>query len=153
MLKFVGFLAFVSVSYAAITSLAPEDKPVDLANQEGCYISKLNRVLPYDVTFYPNTDCAVYICQSSNGETLYETCGVTAIRDGCRKSVIDNSKQYPDCCSQEVCDEAGLDYIYTQEIRRAPSPVACISGCTALLNLDKRHVIVHPAPHLLNLMR
>ncbi|XP_061716968.1 uncharacterized protein LOC133524832 [Cydia pomonella] len=104
MLKFVGFLVFVSVSYAAVARFSTEEKPVDLANQEGCYISKINRVLPYDVNFYPNTDCAVYICQSSNNETLYETCGAIAISDGCRRSAIDNSKQYPDCCYKEVCD-------------------------------------------------
>ncbi|XP_063384879.1 uncharacterized protein LOC134670989 [Cydia fagiglandana] len=106
MLKLFGFLAFVSVSYAAVAIFPAEEKPVDLANQEGCYISKIYRVLPYDVNFYPNTDCAVYICKSSNNQTLYETCGVKAIRDGCRRSAIDNSKQYPDCCDQEVCDGA-----------------------------------------------
>ncbi|XP_047998710.1 uncharacterized protein LOC125236066 [Leguminivora glycinivorella] len=104
MLKFVAFLAFVSVSYAAIARFPAEEKPIDLAGQDGCYISKLKRVLPYDVKFYPNIDCAVYICNKSTNETLYETCGARAIRDGCRRTAIDNSKQYPACCDQEVCD-------------------------------------------------
>ncbi|XP_063384916.1 la1-like protein 15 [Cydia fagiglandana] len=102
MLKLFGILALITMAYAALSRYPPQEKPTEFANQEGCYIAALNKVLPYEKPYYPDQKCERYNCQR-NGETRWETCGAVLVKPGCRKSEVDLSKRYPDCCPTEVC--------------------------------------------------
>ncbi|XP_073946395.1 uncharacterized protein [Choristoneura fumiferana] len=95
--------AVVSV-YAAVGIYPAEPKPPGFADQEGCYLTIFNAVLPFNKPYYPsdNKSCEQYTCWTS-GETQVFSCGSIGFPPNCRL-VKDLTLDYPNCCGQIVCD-------------------------------------------------
>ncbi|KAJ2951287.1 hypothetical protein O0L34_g5688 [Tuta absoluta] len=85
--------------------IIPSEKtPPEFADQEGCYLSELNRVLPYNKPFSPQDgkSCVQYTCNSDNTTSGY-TCGAMFIAEPCTRVPGNLFLPYPQCCDGVSC--------------------------------------------------
>ncbi|KAL4715839.1 hypothetical protein ACJJTC_006418 [Scirpophaga incertulas] len=95
---------FAEVAYSAVSILPPQEKPAALADQPGCYVPELNRVVPPNQPYAPvDGNCNEYRC-SDNGWTSIVSCGAVAGTAECPVTPGDSSRPYPDCCARPVCN-------------------------------------------------
>ncbi|XP_023944506.2 uncharacterized protein LOC112050466 [Bicyclus anynana] len=105
MLRYVLFALVVYKSVEAYIGIIPEEeKPAKFADQEGCYFSKFDRVLPVGVPYTPidGSTCVKYTCQESKIITE-EGCGAKRISTNCEHGPADYTKPFPDCCEKVRC--------------------------------------------------
>ncbi|XP_073945853.1 uncharacterized protein [Choristoneura fumiferana] len=104
LLNLIFVAAAVACVYAAVGIYPAVPKPPGFADQEGCYLSKFNAVLPFNKPYFPtdDTSCEQYTC-GTNGETQVYTCGLLAFSSNCHL-VTDITLDYPKCCGDVVCD-------------------------------------------------
>ncbi|XP_045760420.1 venom toxin OcyC11 isoform X2 [Maniola jurtina] len=96
----VVLLSLVCVAFAAV-GLAPlEEKPKRFEGTEGCYISKLDAVIPFGKAAPSKDSCMEYRCGKTRVRLV--TCGTVVVTPPCY-TVQDLSKPYPECCPQMRC--------------------------------------------------
>ncbi|KAI5639542.1 single domain von willebrand factor type C domain-containing protein [Phthorimaea operculella] len=98
------FYVFLDSIDGAAFIIPSEEKPPAFADQEGCYVSSLNRVLPYNKPYSPQDgkSCVQYTCNSDNTTSGY-SCGVIGVSEPC--SIVPGNLflPYPQCCDGVSC--------------------------------------------------
>ncbi|XP_045452175.1 uncharacterized protein LOC123661229 [Melitaea cinxia] len=100
MIKLLVISACLCIAYAAVFLGPLEPKPEKFKDQEGCYVSDLNEVIPHGQAKPAKSSCMEYRC-SSNLMT-YVTCGTVFTAPPC-KLVQEKEKPYPGCCQKVWC--------------------------------------------------
>ncbi|XP_045452182.1 U-scoloptoxin(16)-Ssd1a-like [Melitaea cinxia] len=100
MIKLLVISACLCVAYAAVGIGPLEPKPEKFKDQEGCYVSDLDEVIPFGQAKPAKSSCMEYRCRSNS--ITYVTCGATDAVPPC-KLVEDKGKPYPDCCKKIWC--------------------------------------------------
>ncbi|XP_061717773.1 uncharacterized protein LOC133525523 [Cydia pomonella] len=106
MYKTIVFLALLEIAYSAVHFQPYVEKPAEFADQDGCYIPELNKVVPYEEPYRPadGKPCAIYVCHTNN-ETQIDTCGNAVVPDGCQRIIPTPEKRTADnCCGFIICN-------------------------------------------------
>ncbi|XP_052747603.1 U-scoloptoxin(16)-Cw1a [Bicyclus anynana] len=96
----VVFLTCVSVSFAQVSLMKLEEKPIEFANKQGCYISDLKDVIPFGEGEPSKTACQRYNCREDFVQIV--GCGVAAAVPPCYVTQ-DLSLVHPACCPTIKC--------------------------------------------------
>ncbi|XP_063384917.1 uncharacterized protein LOC134671063 [Cydia fagiglandana] len=110
-------LSAVMYTNAAVALYKAQEKPAQFANQEGCYLEHLNKVIPYG-DYYPENSCYKYTCDTDNITQTF-SCGLVEVDKRC--ALVSNEKAaYPDCCPIEICGTISPEYLTEEEIVTKP---------------------------------
>ncbi|XP_063385036.1 uncharacterized protein LOC134671182 [Cydia fagiglandana] len=105
-------LSAVMNTNAAVALYKAQEKPAQFANQEGCYLEHLNKVIPYG-DYYPENSCYKYTCDADNITQTF-SCGLVEVDKRC--ALVSNEKAaYPDCCPIEICGTISPEYLTEEE--------------------------------------
>ncbi|XP_063625058.1 uncharacterized protein LOC134796771 [Cydia splendana] len=105
-------LSAVMYTNAAVALYKAQKKPAEFANQDGCYLEHLNKVIPYG-DYYPENSCYKYTCDTDNITQTF-SCGVVEVDKRC--ALVSNEKAaYPDCCPIEICGTISPEYLTEEE--------------------------------------
>ncbi|XP_069354114.1 matrix metalloproteinase-14-like isoform X3 [Maniola hyperantus] len=115
------FLSMACIAFAAV-GLAPlEEKPKRFEGVEGCYISKLDAVIPLGKAAPSKDSCMEYRCRKTHVQ--FATCGIVVVTPPCY-TVQDFSKPYPECCPQLRCHKyqgTSENITYYEPVKTPPS--------------------------------
>lgn len=115
-LSFV-WLSAVVYTNAAVALYKAQEMPAEFANEEGCYIEHLNKVIPYG-DYYPEKSCYKYTCDTDNITQAF-SCGVVVVDKRCAL-VSNEAANYPDCCPTEMCGTIPPEYLTEEENNTKP---------------------------------
>ncbi|CAH2100430.1 unnamed protein product [Euphydryas editha] len=100
MFKLLVILACLCVAYAAVAIGLLEPKPEKFKDQEGCYITDLDEVIPFGSSKPSKSSCMEYRCGTDL--ITYVSCGAVGTAPPC-KLVTDSKKPFPQCCPKLSC--------------------------------------------------
>ncbi|GBP14316.1 hypothetical protein EVAR_92318_1 [Eumeta japonica] len=102
-MRTIVFLCVVAVTSAATWRGRLPEKPDEFEDKEGCYVEEIDDVVPFGETVYPIGHCYWIHCTKSGMD--YASCGAVYTEDPkCRKTELDLTKPYPDCCPDIKCN-------------------------------------------------
>uniref|UniRef100_A0A8D8NA51 (northern house mosquito) hypothetical protein n=1 Tax=Culex pipiens TaxID=7175 RepID=A0A8D8NA51_CULPI len=99
-LKIAILAIFVFVQCKAYVYLLPNATNPDYPGE--CYDPESAIRVPIGIAQF-NGKCERLDCDA-DFSLMFSGCGVIGLPKGCTLSLVDYSKQYPDCCPQPVCD-------------------------------------------------
>ncbi|XP_063538377.1 uncharacterized protein LOC134747698 [Cydia strobilella] len=109
-------ISTVMYTNAAVALYKAQEKPTEFANEEGCYLEHLNKVIPYG-DYYPEKSCYKYTCDTDNITQTF-SCGVVEVDKRC--ALVSNEEaDYPDFCPTEICGTISPEHL-TEENETKP---------------------------------
>ncbi|XP_049875521.1 uncharacterized protein LOC126373396 [Pectinophora gossypiella] len=107
-LAFVFCLALVGQYADGAQSIQKDEKPDELKNQPGCYVSYLGRVLAFgDRASDESGVCQQYICPTGTSAEAYKIVNCPTYSEDCVTIPGNPKALYPDCCDSLDSEKTG----------------------------------------------